>query len=306
MTLEQLRIFVAVAAREHMTAAARDLNLTQSAISAAIAALENRYDARLFDRIGRGIVLTDAGRAFLGEAKAVLARARSAEATLADFAGLRRGAVALGASQTAGNYWLPQLVSRFVAAYPGIAVSLAIDNTRSIARMTHDGDIDIGYVEGDAPEAALLVERVADDEMLLVAAPDHPWVARPPRAMADFAAARWVFREQGSGTRAAAEAALATLGLPAPEIRIALEFPSNEAVRGAVEAGAGVAVLSRLVAMRAIRAGLLGVVDVALPTRSFHSLRHKDRFLTTAMRAFMALVAEESGPGVAGTANQIP
>jgi DNA-binding transcriptional LysR family regulator len=91
VTLEQLRIFVAVAEREHVTRAAAALNLTQSATSAAIQALERRYGARLFDRVGRGISLTETGRVFLEEARAVLARAAAAERALADLGDLRRG-----------------------------------------------------------------------------------------------------------------------------------------------------------------------------------------------------------------------
>ena len=93
MTLEQLRIFIAVAEKQHVTQAAGELNLTQSATSAAIAALEARYDIKLFDRIGRGIVLTQTGRDFLIEARAVLARARAAAQVLSDLAGLKRGSL---------------------------------------------------------------------------------------------------------------------------------------------------------------------------------------------------------------------
>src|SRR5258708_6497636 len=133
MTLEQLRIFVAVAEREHVTQAARDLNLTQSATSAAVAALEERYQAKLFDRVGRRIVLTDAGSVFLVEARAVLARAASAETVLADIAGLRRGSLALAASQTVASYWLPPLMYRFRARHPGIAMQLRISNTETVS-----------------------------------------------------------------------------------------------------------------------------------------------------------------------------
>src|ERR1700760_3688972 len=132
MTLEQLRIFVAVAEHEHMTRAASVLHLTQSATSAAIAALEARHATRLFDRIGRNIRLTDAGRQFLIEARAVLARADAAETVLADLAGLKRGSLALAASQTVGNYWLPPLMHHFHARYPGIRLALTIGNTEQV------------------------------------------------------------------------------------------------------------------------------------------------------------------------------
>jgi len=112
MTLEQLRIFVAVAERQHMTAAAASLGLTQSAASAAIAALESQYDLRLFDRIGRGIALTEEGRAFLKEAKAVLQRAANAEDVLHDLGKLIRGVLRIWASQTVGTAAVTALSGR--------------------------------------------------------------------------------------------------------------------------------------------------------------------------------------------------
>jgi len=124
MTLEQLRIFVAVAEKQHVTRAASELNLTQSATSAAIAALEARYGIKLFDRIGRGVVLTQTGRDFLIEARAVLARARAAAQLLTDLAGLKRGSLTIAASQTVANYWLPGRLQAFHAAYPGIDLKI--------------------------------------------------------------------------------------------------------------------------------------------------------------------------------------
>lgn len=136
MTLEQLRIFVAVAEREHVTLGARDLNLTQSATSAAIAALEALRD-QAFDRVGRRIALTETGRIFLAEAKAVLARASAAETVLDDLAGLRRGSLGLAASQTVANYWLPRIIHQYRRRYPGIALTLTIGNTEFVSGLVH-------------------------------------------------------------------------------------------------------------------------------------------------------------------------
>ena len=184
MTLEQLRIFVAVAEHEHVTQAARDLNLTQSATSAAIAALEGRYATKLFDRIGRRIALTEAGRLFLIEAKAVLQRARAAETVLADFAGLKRGALSLAASQTVGHYWLPRVIHRYRSRYPGIALSLSLGNTETVAALVHDGAADLGFIEGEIDDPVLIVRPVAEDRLVLVVAPDHPWARKPPKSPA--------------------------------------------------------------------------------------------------------------------------
>ena len=291
MTLEQLRIFVAVAEREHVTQASRDLNLTQSATSAAVAALEARYATKLFDRIGRRIALTDAGRLFLGEARAVLARAAAAEKALADLAGLARGSLAIAASQTAANYWLPPRIQRFHALHPGISVTLAIDNTEGVARRIREGEAELGLIEGDVDDPALFARPIAEDELALIAPPSHPWAAEPLRAPKNLAAGPWVLRERGSGTRAMFEAALARFHLAPGDLVVALELPSNEAVRTAVEAGAGVGALSRLVVDGAVRSGALVRVSLDLPKRSFYALRHRELAPSRAQQAFLDLIA---------------
>ena len=295
MTLEQLRIFVAVAIREHVTQAARDLNLTQSATSAAVAALEARYQTKLFDRVGRRIVLTAAGRAFLVEAKAVLARAAAAETVLNDLAGLKRGQLALAASQTIAGYWLPAIIHRFNAAHPAITLQLSIGNTEQVAARVREGSADLGFVEGEVDDAVLAAQPVAEDEMVLVGPIGHPLCRGPHVTAADLGSARWVLREQGSGTRAVLEAALAQLGVDPEQLDVAFDLPSNEAVRGAVEAGAGVTVLSRLVVMRAVKAGLLAIADLELPRRHFYSLRHREHHQTQAAREFLRMVSESTG-----------
>lgn len=295
MTLEQLRIFVAVAEREHVTQAARDLNMTQSATSAAITALEGRYATKLFDRIGRRIALTEAGRLFLIEARAVLARAAEAEQVLADLADLKRGSLALAASQTIASYWIPQVIERYRSRYPGIAISQTIGNTEYVASRVRDGAADLGFAEGEMiDDPSLAITPVAEDELVLVAPRKHPWARRAPRSAMEIKAGPWVLRELGSGTRAIFEAALPKLGLAAEDLEVALEVPSNEAVRAAVEAGSGVTAISRLVVANAIKAGTLVAVKLALPRRHFFVLRHKERYTTKAAQAFMDLVAGKS------------
>jgi DNA-binding transcriptional LysR family regulator len=290
VTLEQLRIFVAVAEREHVTQAARELNLTQSATSAAVAALEARYQTKLFDRVGRRIALTEAGRVFLGEARAVLARASAAETVLADLAGLRRGSLSLAASQTVASYWLPPLMHAFRIRHPGIAMRLRISNTQAVAGWVQEGSVDVGFIEGAIGDPALVVEPVADDQLVLVVGPDHAWAKRRSVAIQDFGKTRWVLREPGSGTRAVFEAVLAEQGLALSALDVALELPSNEAVRSAVEAGAGATVISQLVAADAIKAKSLIRIDAALPNRRFFAVRHKERYITEAGRAFYGFV----------------
>lgn len=289
MTLEQLRIFVAVAEREHLTKGAQALNLTQSATSAAIATLEANHATKLFDRIGRRIMLTEAGRLLLVEARAVLAQVAAAEQVLVDLSGLARGRLSLAGSQTVGNYWLPGLIQRFRAAYPGIEVTLEIGNTDEVAGRVHQGTADLGIIEGHADDATLAAVPLAEDEMVLVAPVVHPWAWRPPHSARDLPAGPWVLREPGSGTRAIFEAYLARHGVRPGELKVALEYPSNEAIRAAVEAGSGATVISRRVVGSAIRNGTMALIDMPLPSRQFIALRHRERSVTRAAQAFLDL-----------------
>ncbi len=289
MTLEQLRIFVAVAEREHVTQAAHDLHLTQSAVSAAITALEGRYAIKLFDRIGRRIALTDAGRTFLEEARAILIRATDGEAVLSDLADFRRGELAIAASQTIGTYWLPRVIQTFRVSFPGIRVTLELGNTEFVAGRLRDGAALLGFVEGPVDEPNLAVDRLFEDELVLVTAPDDPWLAATGSMSDRLRAARWVLREKGSGTRVALEQALAHYGLSADDVDVALELPSNETVRVAVEAGGGVTVLSHMVVGGALAGGTLAQVETPLPGRGFHALRHRERYFGRAAAAFVEL-----------------
>jgi len=296
VTLEQLRIFVAVAEREHVTRAAAQLGLTQSATSAAIQALERRHGTALFDRIGRNVELTEAGRAFLVEARAVLARAELAETALAELAGLRRGTLVVQASQTIAAYWLPYHLVRFHAQWPEIKLRLGIGNTAQVARAVHAGEAAVGFVEGAVHDPALAETVVARDRLLVTVAPGHKLAELAQPETADLATIDWVMRERGSGTRSEFEAALRGLGVEPEALRVALELPSNEPVRAAAEAGAGAAALSELVVAEAVAAGRLMALPLELPGRTFSAVVHRSRYRSRAVQALLDLLGPPAGP----------
>lgn len=287
MTLEQLRIFVGVAEREHMTAAARALNVTQSAASAAIAGLEERHAVKLFHRVGRGIMLTEAGRLFLTEARGVLARAAAAEIVLEELGGLKRGTLRVVASQTIATYWLPPFLAAFQERYPGLGVELTISNTEQAAARVHDGEADFGIVEGETDDPAVAHWPIGEDRLMLVqSAPfdtgriTAAWLRK----------ARWVMREPGSGTRSTLDSHLRDLGVDPAALDVALVLPSNESVRTAVEAGAGIAVLSSLVVSPAITAGRLHAGAIEFAPRPFYGLRHKERYRSKVADRLLELI----------------
>lgn len=290
MTLDQLRIFVAVAERQHVTRAAEALNLVQSAVSAAINALESRHAVKLFHRVGRGIELTEAGGVFLGEARAVLARAQAAELVLADLSGMRRGTLAIQASQTIANHWLPRHLVAFRAAYPDIVLRLGIGNTAEAAEAVRAGTAELAFVEGAIDDGSLASTPIAEDRLVLVVSPGHPLAACARPGRLDLASVSWVLREPGSGTRSAFEAAIVALGIAPDALTVALELPSNEAVLAAVVAGAGASVLSEAVVGPSLRTRALVAVSFALPTRTFRVLRHKERYRSRAADALLDLI----------------
>lgn len=286
MTLEQLRIFVAVADRLHMTRAAEALNLTQSAASAGIAALEARHGIKLFDRVGRGLALSAAGEVFLPEARAVLASAEVATQALDDLAGLRRGALVLAASQTVASYWLPQRMAQFAARHRAISLTLTVGNTAQVARAVLEGAAELGFVEGRVEEPALARARVADDRLGLYAAPGHPLIGKAIHSGL-LAVAAWVLREPGSGTRAQLEQALAEQGLAVGALNVVMELPSNEAVMAAVSGGGLVTGVSQMAAEPMVAAGRLAPLAFDVGTRQFSLVTHKERLRSRAAQAFV-------------------
>lgn len=278
MTLEQLTIFAEVAERQHLTRAADALALTPSAVSAAVRRLEEAYGVPLFDRIGRGISTTAAGRIFLEEVRPVLARARAAERVLGELGDLQRGEISVFASQTVASYWLPPVLMRFQAEYPGIRLSLTIGNTATVAEAVAEGIAEMGYVEGEVANSVLRVDPLVEDELMIVVGPDHPFAGKgdltPQQLVGETA---WVLREPGSGTRSEFEQALSEKGVDPAGLAVALELPSNEAVLSAARSGLCATAVSGHVAAPHLATGDLVRVDIALPSRTFILLRHRDR-----------------------------
>lgn len=296
MTLDQLRVFVAVAERGHVTRAARDLGISQSAASAAILALESRYRTKLFDRVGRGIQPTETGRLFLREARAVLDRAGMARSVLQDLAGHGTGSVAIAASQTIATYWLPRRLAAFHAANPGVRLNVVIRNTREVESAVVEGEVNIGLVEGPTQHPALIRQQIDQDSLVLVIASDRPPPPVDTAGRLDLRAITWVIREAGSGTRRGLEDLAFREGLTLDDLNVFLELPSNEAVREAIEAGAGATIISRHVVASAIAAGKLTEIPVALPQREYALLRHRDRHATPGQKALVTYLTGGTDP----------
>ncbi|MER8770029.1 LysR substrate-binding domain-containing protein [Mesorhizobium sp. M0960] len=299
MTLDQLRIFVAVAERAHMTKAADLLGISQSAASAAIRSLEQQHGVQLFNRVGRNIELAETGRRFLPEAKAVLERAAAAHNVLEHVSQTISGSLSIAASQTIASYWLPRRLASFHEAYPAVRLSVSIGNTRQVETNVLDGAADFGLVEGRTESDILRRAKVDIDRMMLVVARSHPEIAEVSPGHPDLGGLRWIIREGGSGTREALEDLARRDGISFADLQIFLVLPSNEAIRQAVEAGAGASIISELVVARAVAEGSLRSVPIDLPKREFAMITHRDRqpsLAQMALKAHLGGKAERTAP----------
>jgi DNA-binding transcriptional LysR family regulator len=296
MTLEQLRIFLAVAAHQHFTRAAEELYITQPAVSAAIQSLEQEYSVKLFHRVGRRIEITDAGRLLQIEAQKILDQVALTERGLRELNNLQQGELRLGASLTVGNYWLPDKISQFKRQYPGIVVNCTLENAEEIGEGTATGRFDLGLVTGEvkpAIQTSLEQEVVGSDRLQIVVGAAHPWFGVTKISVAELPQSHWIMRESGSGTQQQFEQALKEWGVDLATLEAILVLSSSEMVKAIVESGVGAAAIPRLMVEKELQLGTLQVVQVVDGQRDsleiiqpVLKLKHKQRFQTRFSVAF--------------------
>ncbi len=305
MTLDQLRIFLAVAQHLHFTRAAEALYLTQPAISAAIQGLEEQYGVKLFNRIGRQIEITEAGKLLQVEAQKIIDQVALTERGLRELNNLQRGELKLGSSLTIGNYWLPSKLSQFQRQYPGISVNCTLANTEAICVGTATGMFDLGLVEGEVKpglQSSLEQEIVDSDHLLIVVGKSHPWFENSQIYLSDLKSTTWVMREAGSGTQQRFEKALQEWQININELKIILVLNSGEMIKTVVESGIGATAISELMVQKELQLGTLrslsvtddreGKSAIAEMVRPFLKLKHRQRFQTKLAKAFEKALVE--------------
>jgi len=299
LSLRQLQIFLAIAGTGSTAAAADRVALSQSAASAALNELESALGTRLFDRVGKRLVLNDDGRMLLPQAKLVLDGVATIEQQFAagdaSHAGLH-----VGASTTIGIYLLPAILAQASPDGTRAVPRVMIANTAEVATAVANFEVDMGLIEGPCHEPGLQVEPWLQDELIVVCAPGHPLVAGRPGAKVPLKAlrdARWLLREPGSGTREAVEHALVP---HLHYLHAAGEFSSAEAIKHAAAQGLGVACLSRCVVVDWLASGRLAEVKTTLPVlrRSFYLIHARHKILSRRLRNFMEFCRDWTGEGL--------
>ena len=277
ITLRQLEIFKAVAQCGRVTAAAELLFISQPAASMALSELE-KHLGPLFDRHqGASMTLNDAGRALLPMACELVDRAKEIEQQFVNGNCYEQGVLKISASSTVGNNLMPRILGDFSREFPKIRTELTIDNTRNIVNRLVAMDIDMAVVEGTCLHPDIDVHTWRDDELVIVAHPDHPLAGRESVELEELKNENWILRESGSGTRELFDEVIAAqLGNP----KILMSLNRAEAIKQAVADGLGVACISRLAVWRAVNAGLLSIVnvrDLSLK-RHFYLLLNRNKY----------------------------
>jgi len=285
LTLRQLEIFEKIAATGSVTRAGEALLLTQSAVSMALAQLEQLSAKPLFERSGRRLLLNDQGRLLLKDAREILLAVKRVEQQLQGDSGQLVGELLVGGSTTIGNYLLPALLGAFARQYPKTRVELRVGNTLQVAEWLEIGDLDIAFVEGPCHSRGLVAVPWHDDEHVVVAGPEHPWAREKNATPEMLSKAPWIMREKGSGTREIFEDAMGEAGI---SYAIALEFGHTEAIKNGVTSGLGVSCLSRVAVHRELEYGLLVEVKNSLRLgRSLTLLKRRESFCTALLAAFL-------------------
>src|SRR5947199_51185 len=293
MDLRRLEVFAKVAELGSFSRAAEALFLTQPTISEHVRALEEEVGLSLLDRMGRGATPTPAGQLLLGYARRILTLSRETKQAVEQFQGRMSGQLTVGGSTIPGEYVLPMLVGQFKARFPDISISLLVGSSRQINDWVEEGGVEIG-VAGARPASRMLQAReLMPDELVIVVPAEHAWANTKSVMLANLKTQPLIVRERGSGSREAVERALADVGGDLAAFRVVAEMGSTQAVKQAVRAGVGIALISKRAVVDECRARLLHCVKVTDLTisRSFYLVTHRDRPRSPLAHAFVDFLA---------------
>ena len=294
VNLDQLRIFQAVAETQSFTRAAAVVHLTQPGISKHIKQMEEYYGLPLFDRLGKKVALTQAGEILFEATREIMASITSAEQRIEDLKGLRGGRLRLAASFPIGIYFLPGVLATFRKQYPGIAVTLDISLGERIVARILANKVDLGLVSHAVDDPRLVCEEFMTDDLVGIVPRSHPWAKKKTIKPCDLLRETLIVAAPGAGIRAVVEERLREQRIVLSDV---LDFGNLEGVKRAVEAGLGVSIQPRTVVQREIADGALVCLTVSGmdPQLKYYRVYRKDKHLSNAVRAFLALLGSDRG-----------
>jgi LysR family transcriptional regulator, low CO2-responsive transcriptional regulator len=292
LTLRQLQIFESAARQLSYSRAASELYLSQPAVSMQIRQAEETIGLPLFEQAGKKLYLTEAGRELLHYSRSILQQMQEMEAVFAEMKGLEHGQFNIAVVSTA-NYFMPQLLAKFIRQHPKIAVNLSVANRDSVIKQLDENIADLAIM-GLPPEGADMVSQAfMPNPLVVIAAPDHPLAKQKKIQPRQLASETFLLREMGSGTRGVVERFFTAHKLPLPTH---MEMDTNEAIKQSVSAHIGIGIISHHGIELELETKRLCVLDVAgFPiVRDWHIVQRKNKRLSTAANAFRDFLLEEA------------
>ena len=292
ISLRQLRVFETVVRHMSYTRAAEELHLTQPAVSMQVRQLEEELGLPLFEKLGRGIALTEAGRELYPYSQGIDRSLREMQDVMESLKGVSRGRLSVAVASTV-NYFAPKLLAAFHHRYPAIALALDVTNREQLVRLLEANAVDL-VLMGQPPEGVEVEsEAFMDNPLVVVAPPDHPLAGSRDIPLMRLADEVFVMREPGSGTRQAMERFLSDRGV---RFRTGMQMTRNEAIKQSVRAGLGLSVVSVHTIELELATGKLVVLDVTgFPIRrQWYLVYRKGKRLSPSARAFRQFVLDQA------------
>jgi DNA-binding transcriptional LysR family regulator len=295
MADRRLQVFFTVAKQLSFTKAAELLFMTQPAVTFQVKQLEEHFNTRLFERSHGRISLTPAGELALDYAERILNMTSEMEARISELTGQVSGPLLIGASTTIAEYMLPKLLGEFKRLHPETQARLTVANSETIENKVADHTLDIGLIEAPSHHPNLVTKVCCQDELVMICSPQSDMAKYSVVTPAQFASRPYISRESGSGTRECIDDYFKGAGVCLDELNLVMELGSREAIKGAVSAGLGVAVVSVTTVTKEVRLGELIAVPMDPPLRRQLSLVYpEEKFRSRLLQAFLDFL--ESSP----------
>jgi LysR family transcriptional regulator, transcriptional activator of the cysJI operon len=291
MDVRDLQIFLSVSKHLNYTRAGEEINLSQPSVSVRIHQLESELRVKLFEQLGKKVVLTDAGQLLVPYANRVIAAVDDAHHAVDELQGLERGSLRIGASTTPGMYLVPQVVARFKRSHPKIDIHLRIKDTREVEDGVLNNEFDFGFVGGHLAAAEVSAHAWLTDELLLVVSPDHRLTNKKTVRKQDLEGESFIVRESGSATRATIVTQLQQANF---ELETVIEMENPESIKKAVQSGLGIAFISKFAIATELKAKTLTAIRVRNLTinRELKIVHRKDKHLSRAAVAFIEMARD--------------
>ena len=289
MADRRLQVFYTVAHLLSFTKAAETLHMTQPAVTFQVRQLESHFNTRLFDRTHNKVTLTEAGRKTFGYAERIFELYAELENAIHQITGEVSGTLTIGASTTIAEYMLPSLLGEFKVMHPQTRLRLKVSNTEGIVSMVENNMIDLGVVEAPVSNKNLVVMGCRPDQLVVIVSPDHKLAGKKKVTMAEVCDQPFIAREEGSGTREVVMDYMKKMGLDSSNLNVNIELGSSEAIKGAVEAGMGISILSRATIDKELALGSLTFIELDPPLeRTFSFVHQRQKFQMRVMEELLS------------------